>query len=141
MISLCNYLEDEVPIMSERDFVGLGERRTNCSFRALMIKEFERIQAETLDKALKEQRDQRSRIVLARRHTDKISSSFLLLRPGPRTRNDNSYFSKHHLTLFEVPSVICRGKVGQRIGYMKLDKWGDSMFNATVHGEPLYGHT
>ena len=54
--------------------------------------------------------------------------------PGPHTRIDNSYFSEHLLTLLAIPSFICRGKVGQRIGNMKVDKWGESVLNATVQG-------
>ena len=61
--------------------------------------------------------------------------TFLLLRPGPHPRTDNSYFSEHLLTLMAVPSVICRGKVGQRIGNRKVDKWWDSVLNATVQGK------
>ena len=38
------------------------------------------------------------------------------------------------LTLLAVPSVICRGKVGQTIGNMRVDKWGDTVLNATVQG-------
>ena len=60
--------------------------------------------------------------------------TFLLPRPGPHTRID-SYFSEHLLTLLAVPSVICRGKVEQRIGNRKVDKWWDSVLNATVQGK------
>ena len=132
LAALCEYLEEEVPTVLAGEVVGLGEGRTDGSSRALMVKEYERLQTATLNKALKEHRDQRARMVVARRNTDKISTSFLLLRPGPHTSINKIFFSEHILTLLAVPSVICRGKVGEKIGNMKVDKWGDSVLNATV---------
>ena len=134
LTALCEYLEEEVPTVLAGDVVGLGEGRTDGSSRALMVKEYERLQAAALNKSLKEHRDQKLRMVVARRNTDKISTAFLLLRPGPHSSINNIYFSEHILTLLAVPSVICRGKVGERIGNMKVDKWGDSVLNATVQG-------
>ena len=72
MIALFEYWEEKVPTVLAGDVVGLGEGRTDGSSRALMIKEFEIIQAAIVDKALKEQMDQRARMVVERR----ISTAF-----------------------------------------------------------------
>ena len=36
--------------------------------------------------------------------------------------------------MLAVPSVLCRGKVGEKVGNMKVDKWGDNVLNATLQG-------
>ena len=36
-----------------------------------------------------------------------------------------------------VPSLLCRGRVGERIGRLKVDIWGDSVMNATLPGNHM----
>ena len=131
---LSEFLGGEVPDILDSEIYGLGEGKTDGSSRAKMVKAFEELQAAALDKCLKNHRDQKSRMVLARRNTDKISTSCLLLRPGPHTHIVNNCLSEHILTIMAIPSVICRSKVGEKIGNMKVDPWGDAVFNATVQG-------
>ena len=38
------------------------------------------------------------------------------------------------LALLAVPSVLCRGRVGERVGNLVVDKWADSVLNATLAG-------
>lgn len=133
--ALCEYLGEEVPTLLAGQVEGLGEGRTDGSSRALMVKEVERLQAAALDKSLEEHRNQKERMVVARRNTDKISTAFLLLPPGPHTSIEDVYFSEHILSLLAVPSLICRGKVGEKIGNMRVDEWGDNVLNATLQGD------
>ena len=44
------------------------------------------------------------------------------------------YFSERLLSLLAIPSVLCRGRVGERVGRLKVDKWGDNVLNATLPG-------
>ena len=54
--------------------------------------------------------------------------------PGPNSSIPSLYFSERLLVLLAIPSVLCRGKVGERVGRLRLDKWGDAIFNATLKG-------
>ena len=38
------------------------------------------------------------------------------------------------LALLAVPSVLCRGKVGEKVGRLTVDEWGDAVLNATLPG-------
>ena len=131
---LSEYLEQEVPTVLDGEVIWFGEGRTDGSSRAKMVKAFEELKAAALDKCLKQHRDQKSRMVVARRNTDKISTSCLILRPGPHTNINNSSLSEHILSIMATPSVLCRGKVGEKIGNMKVDQWGDAVLNATTQG-------
>ena len=44
------------------------------------------------------------------------------------------YFSERLLVLLAVPSVLCRGVVGERVGRLRVDQWGDAILNATLKG-------
>ena len=139
--SLAGYLEEELPFYHSSTVEGLGEGSKNGSSRPLMVKEMEKLRADALDKALKEFPDKTSRMVMVRKNADKLSFCFLLDRPGPHSGIASIHFSERILTLLAVPSVLCRGKVGQRVGKLKVDKWGDSVLNATIPGpHTISGH-
>ena len=111
------------------------------SSRTILVKEIEVLRAKALDKAMEEFPDQSVRPALVRRNTDKLSFSFLLAKPGPYTGIEAVYFSEQLLALLAVPSVLCRGRVGQKVGRMKVDKWGDNILNATLPGNHfIRGH-
>ena len=38
------------------------------------------------------------------------------------------------LVLLAIPSVLCRGVVGERVGRQRVDKWADAILNATLKG-------
>ena len=131
---LANYLEEEVPRMHSFDPEGMGENRTDGSSRALMVKEAEKLRAAAMDKSLIELPDQTVRAVLVRKNTDKLSTAFLLAKPGPHSGIPSIFFSEQLCALLAVPSVLCRDKVGERVGRLTVDKWGDSIMNATLQG-------
>ena len=69
-----------------------------------------------------------------RKNADKLSTAFLLSKPGPHTGIQSIFFSEQLLALLAVPSVLCRGKVGERVGRLTVDQWGDAVLNATLPG-------
>ena len=78
---------------------------------------------------------------MVRKNTDKCSTAFLLSKPGPHSGIPSTYFSEQLLALLAVPSVLCRGKVGERIGKLRVDQWGDGVLNAVVPGSHfIRGH-
>ena len=78
---------------------------------------------------------------MVRKNTDKLSTAFLLAKPGPHSAIPAIFFSEQLCALLAVPSVLCRGKVGERVGNLTVDKWGDSIMNATLQGGHfLRGH-
>ena len=99
---LCTYLGEEVPTILNCDTAGLGEGRTDGSSRTNMVREIERLRAACLDKAMKQLPNQTTKAVLVRANTDKLSTAFLLARPGPHTSIPSIYFSEQLL----VPSVL-----------------------------------
>ena len=133
---LSNYMEEEVPRMHSHDKEGMGEGRTDGSSRALMMKEAEKLRAAAMEKSLKELPDQSERAVLVRKNTDKLSTAFLLAKPGPHSAIPAIFFSEQLCALLAVPSVLCRGKVGERVGRLTVDKWGNSIMNATLTLSP-----
>ena len=132
---LCSYLgKEDLPFFHSSTVEGLGEGRKDGSSRPFLVKEMEVMRASALDKAMKECRDKTARMVMVRKNADKMSFSFLLGRPGPHSGIASVHFSERILTLLAVPSVLCRGKVGQRVGKLKVDKWGDAILNAAIPG-------
>ena len=87
-----------------------------------------------MNKVLEELPDQGHRAVMVRKNADKLSTAFLLSKPGPHTGIQSIFFSEQLLALLAVPSVLCRGKVGERVGRLTVDEWGDAVLNATLPG-------
>ena len=99
-----------------------------------MVREVERLRAAALTKAMEDFPDRTARPVMVRKNTDKLSFAFLLAKPGPHSGIPSVHFSEQLLALLAVPSVLCRGKVKEKIGQLKVDKWGDNVLNATLPG-------
>ena len=57
-----------MPAVLSVEVEGMGEGRPDGSSRAKMPQEYKRLQAAVLDKSLKDQRDQKARMVVARRN-------------------------------------------------------------------------
>ena len=87
-------------------------------------KEAEKLRAGALDKALEEIQGQTVRAKLVRKNVDKLSTAFLLAKPGPHSGIPSPFFSEQILALMAVPSLLCRGRVGDRVGRLKVDLWG-----------------
>ena len=130
--AMCTYLGEEVPTILSSETAGLGEGRTDGTSRAIMVREVERLRSDCLDKAMEQLPT--TRAALVRVNTDKLSTSFLLARPGPHTSIPSIYFAERMLVLLAIPSVLCRGVVGERVGRQRVDKWGDAILNATLKG-------
>ena len=113
---------------------GMGQGKTDGSTRIFLVKEAEKLRADALDKVLQELPDQQQRAVLVRKNIDKLSTAFLLSRPGAHSGIASIHFSERLLSLLAVPSLLCRGKVGEKVGNLKVDQWGDAVLNTTVPG-------
>ena len=95
-----------------------------------MVREVERLRSACLDKAMEQLPN--TRAALVRANTDKLLTSFLLARPGPQTSIPSIYFAEKLLALLAIPSVLCRGMVGERVGRLRVDVWGDAILNAKL---------
>ena len=139
--ALSTFLGEELPSLHSSELAGLGEGKTDGSTRGLMVKEMEKLRATALDKSMAEFPDQSERSVLVRKNTDKISFAFLLSKPGPHSGIPSTHISEQLLALLAVPSVLCRGRVGEKVGKLKVDQWGDNILNATIPGNHfIRGH-
>ena len=140
-LTLATYLGTEVPSHHSSTVEGMGEGKTDGSTRALLVREAEVLRAKALDKVLEELPNRGARPRLVRRNTDKISTSFLLSKPGPHSGLAANFFAEQMLALLAVPLVLCRRRVGERVGNMVVDKWADSVLNATLGGgHNMRGH-
>ena len=77
-----------MPAVLSVEVEGMGEGRPDGSSRAKMPQEYKRLQAAVLDKSLKDQRDQKSRMVVVRRNKD---LHFLLLTASCRTHRNSQH--------------------------------------------------
>ena len=132
--ALSNYLGVEEPAMHANEVEAMGQGRVDGSTRALLVREAEKLRADAMDKVLEELPDQGHRAVMVRKNANKLSTAFLLSKPGPHTGIQSIFFSEQLLALLAVPSVLCRGKVGERVGRLTVDQWGDAVLNATLPG-------
>ena len=112
----------------------MGNRQIDGSSRVKLVKESEKLRASALDKALLERQGPHERAATVGKNADKLSTAFLLSKPGPHSGIPGSFFSEQILALMAVPSVLCRGKVGERVGRLIVDQWGDAVLNATLPG-------
>ena len=139
--ALALYLGEEVPLYHSLEATGAGKGRTDGSTRHEMVKEIKRLRARALTKFLEKHPDQEARPVLVRKNCDKTSTAFLLARPGPHTGICPVYLAEHLLALMAVPSGLCRGREGEKIGTLKVDIWGDNVMNCIVPGNDfIRGH-
>ena len=99
-----------------------------------MVRKVERLRAAALTKAMTAFPDRTARPVLVRKNMDKLSFAFLLAEAGPHSGIPAVHFSEQLLALLAVPSVLCRGRVGERVGQLNVDKWGDTVLNGTLQG-------
>ena len=139
--ALALYLGEEVSLYHSLEATGAGKGRTDGSTRHEMVKEIERLRAKALTKFLEEHPDQEARPVLVRKNCDKTSTAFLLARPGPHTGTHPVSLAEQLLALMAVPSGLCRGREGEKIGTLKVDIWGDNIMNCIVPGNDfIRGH-
>jgi len=139
--ALSTFFGEELPSLHSSELAGLGEGKTDGSTRGLMVKEMEKLRATALDKSIAEFTDQSERSVLVRKNTDMISFAFLLSKPGPHSGIPSTHISEQLLALLAVPSVLCRRRVGEKVGKLKVDQLGDNILNATIPGNHfIRGH-
>ena len=104
---MATYLDKEVPTQLSSEPAVMGAGKVDGSTRALMVKEAEKLRAGALDKALEEIQDQTVRAKLVRKNVDKLSTAFLLAKPGPHSGIPSPFFSEQILALMAVPSLLC----------------------------------
>ena len=99
-----------------------------------MVKDMEKLRATALDKSMAKFPDQSEKSVSVRKKTGKISFAFLLSKPGPHSGIPSTHISEQLLALLAVPSILCSRRVGEKVGKLKVDQWGDNIHNATIPG-------
>ena len=60
---------------------------------------------------------------------DKLSTSWLLSLPGPHNGLSTTIFSEAVCLNLGIPSPSCREKVGQRLGRVAVDYYGDKVMS------------
>ena len=96
----------------------------------------ETTQALLLAKALENHRPKKDRPAWAWRQRDKLSSSWLLARPGPDSTLSNAEFSEASATSLCLPSPACAGRVGDIIkGQKRVDRYGDNIQATNLPGD------
>ena len=103
--ALSNYLGVDQPAMHAKEVEAMLEVRVNVSTRALLVREVEKLRADAMDKVLEELPDQGQRAVMVRKNADKLSTAFLLSKPGPHTGIPSIFFSEQLLFCAEEKLV------------------------------------
>ena len=88
-----------------------------------------------LTKALEMHPNQLARPVKIWPQMDKLSTSWLLSLPGPHNGLSATIFSEAVCLNLGLPSPACCEKVGQRLGRVTVDYYGDKVMSAQLPGD------
>ena len=119
----------------DRAVEGVGEGSKDGSTRKKVVEQREKLRGLVLGKALKQHPDQQARPVLVWPQLDKLSSAWLLGFPGPNSGLSSTVFSEAVCGHLCLPSPACRDRVGQKVGKAVVDRFGDKVMAANLHGD------
>ena len=95
------------------------------STRSKVSVEMEKRRAAILKKAITNHKDQTARPVWSWKQRDKLSTAFPLKIPGAHSSLSSPIFTEALAVLLCIPSLSCRGRVGEVIGNSRVDLDGD----------------
>ena len=92
------------------------------------------MRAAVLNRWLEDCRDPGARPVMRWKQRDKLCSAFLLNVPGAHTSLSSPVFKEAVAALLCVPSLVCRDRVGKRVGRSRVDLYGDKIVGQNLTG-------
>ena len=130
----CHYFGQELSGQLSRAQEGIGDGAEDGSTRTKVTKEREEMRAAVLNRGLEDYRDPGARPVMSRKQRDKLCSAFLLNVPGAHTSISAPVFKEAVAALICVPSLVCRDRVGKRVGRSRVYLYGDKIVGQNLTG-------
>ena len=131
-----DWLDKDMDPVFAGNLEGLGGGSVTGATRGEIVSARERTRALLLAKALADHRPKKDRPAWAWRQRDKISSSWLLARPGADSTLSNREFSEASAASLCLPSPACVGRVGETVkGQVKVDMYGDKIQATNLSGD------
>ena len=132
---ISDYLGVELEGVLSVSELEVGEGYNIYKVRNLMTEQCEKIKGQLIGRSLELHLDRKSRPVLAWPQMDKLSAAWLLALPGPHTGLSNSIFSEAACKTLCLPSPSCRDRIGEKVGRVVVDEFGDKIMAAPLPGD------
>ena len=130
------WLGSDVGEVFDVPLVGLGKGSVTGETRKKITSSRENTLALVLAKSLDLHRPKKDKPAWAWRQRDKLSTSWLLARPGADSTLSNAEFSETSANNLCLPSPACAGKLGEIIkGQKKVDMYGDVVQATNIPGD------
>ena len=111
--------------------MGAGIGSTTGATRKAVVEQKEMMRGKVLSKCLKEYLDRRARPAWSWPLRDKLSSQWLLALPAPGSDMNSAVFASHLC----LPSPVCEGRLGEKLGRATVDRFGDNVQAAALPGD------
>ena len=115
--------------------MGAGQGSKTGITRKLVMEQREMMRGKLLNKCLQEYSDQQARPVWAWPQRDKLSAQWLLALPGPGSALSSAVFAEAFAAHLCLPSPVCEGRVGEKLGKATVDMYGDRIQAAALPGD------
>ena len=126
--------EVEGPLSGQADGAGAG--MDSKELRSTLSRGREQQRRDVFERALtlQSRRKKKGAGISSIKERDKLSTAFLLSLPGPRYGLSSPVFVEALATLLAMPSLVCRDRVGEKVGRSRVDSFGLKIINANVPG-------
>ena len=130
-----HYLDEDFDGHLSVTVAGAGQGSKTGGTRKLVMEQREMMRGKLLNKCLEEYTDQQARPVWAWPQRDKLSSQWLLALPGPGSGLSSAVFAEAFAAHLCLPSPLCEGRVGEKLGKATVDRYGDTVQAAALPGD------
>ena len=129
------YLEEELDGQLVAVAEGAGHGSSTGATRKAVVEQREMMRGKVLNKCLKEYHDRRARPAWSWPQRDKLSSQWLLALPAPGSDMSSAVFAEAFASHLCLPSPVCEGRLGEKLGRATVDRFGDSVQAASLPGD------
>ena len=123
-------VEGPVAEMVEKMGGGLSSKE----LRRQLCRAREHTRLQVFQKAVRCHRNQKAISISSVKEMDKLSTAWLLSRPGPRFGLSSPIFAEGMATLLSLPSRVCADRIGEKVGGSRADQHGVKVINANLPG-------
>ena len=132
---MAEYVDEELSGLLSDPLEGIGQGSSNGSSRKKIVEQLEQLKVKVLDKYFDEFPERQARSVWSWRNRDKLSTAWLMSLPGPHSSLSTPEFREAMAVVLCLPSPVCRGRVGEKVGSRRVDIYGDEVTNEPMPGD------
>ena len=129
------WLGEEVTGPLTVNAASAGEGCCTGATRAKIVEHRERMMGRLLEEGLLHHRNQEMRPVWSWPERDKLSSQWLLSLPGHDSSLTSDEFTQCVEALLCLPSTACSDVIGEKVGRVRVNRFGDNVVAATLRGD------